>query len=128
MSLALLETLRQALGDADVIPSHHPARASPLYRAIQATVDLGQHVIADYQHYLGRTPAPSEVAYWVGLFVQGQANNETVAAGFLSSAEYFQSAHKGQGDRADWIRSVYYDTLRRSASDAEVAYWVGGLT
>jgi len=47
VSLALLETLRQALGDADVIPSHHPARASPLYRAIQATVDLGQHVIAE---------------------------------------------------------------------------------
>ena len=57
-------------------------------------------VTAAYQHYLGRTPAPSEVAGWVGAFEAGQATNEDVVAGFLASAEFFQ-AHGG--DPGDWF-------------------------
>ena len=44
----------------------------------------------DYETYLDRLPAPSEVNYWVSQFEQG-VNNENVVAGFVASDEYFET-------------------------------------
>jgi hypothetical protein len=81
----------------------------------------GQHVTADYQHYLGRTPAPSEVDYWVGQFVSAGWTNERVIAGFVGSAEYF----KNHADNAvDWLQAAYQAILNRPPDTQGQQQWL----
>ncbi len=81
-------------------------------------------VTADYVKYLGRTPTDTEVAQWVNAFVQGQATNEYVIAGFIGSAEYFK---KHYNDDADWLFSAYHDALGRDPDAPGLAAWLGYL-
>jgi hypothetical protein len=81
----------------------------------------GQHVTADYQHYLGRTPALWEVDYWVGQFVNADWTNERVIAGFVGSAEYFQSHYN---NATDWLFAAYQALLGRQPDDAGLHAWL----
>jgi hypothetical protein len=76
----------------------------------------------DYMTYLGRQASQAEVQGWVYAFEHG-ASNEDVVAGFVGSAEYYGSPQKGQGDRTDWIVSVYTDVLGRTPSNDEIEAW-----
>ncbi len=66
-----------------------------------------------YQNLLGRTPAASEVRYWVNNLAAGAAPAQ-VAYGFAASPE-----RESQRVQAD-----YQKYLGRSASTTEVSYWV----
>jgi hypothetical protein len=70
-----------------------------------------------YQDLLGRTPAASEVSFWLASLSNG-LTTFGVALGFAASAER-------EGIR---VRANYANYLGRTASDAEVAAWVGRFT
>ncbi len=66
-----------------------------------------------YQNLLGRTPASSEVQFWLTQLQNG-ATPAQVALGFTASPER-------EGDR---VQADYQTYLGRSATTAEVNYWV----
>jgi VCBS repeat-containing protein len=74
-----------------------------------------------YHDILGRTPAQSEVDFWVSQLQSGVAP-QTVALGFAASRER-------EGNR---VRADYQTFLGRTAAPSEVAFWVNrfaqGLT
>jgi hypothetical protein len=80
-------------------------------------------VTAAYQNYLGRTPAPSEVAGWVGA-LQNALSDEQMEAVLIGSPEYIAN-HGGQG--AGWVTGMYHDLLGRTPAPAEVTGWVNAL-
>jgi hypothetical protein len=63
----------------------------------------------DYQVLLQRTPAPQEVAGWLGA-LQGGLSEEGLQAAFLASDEFFVT--HGNGATA-WLKAVYKDVLGR---------------
>jgi hypothetical protein len=81
----------------------------------------GQRVLADYQRFLARTPAQSEIDFWVDQFVNHGVANEGVMAGFVASAEYFQQHYN---DASDWLFGAYQDTLGRPPDPAAVTDWL----
>ncbi|HWB12432.1 MAG TPA: DUF4214 domain-containing protein [Pirellulales bacterium] len=84
-------------------------------------------VLNDYQAFLGRSAASSEIAYWVNAFEHG-AQNEDVIAGFISSSEYYSSSAKGQGNNTAWLDSVFNDLFQTPPTPSELTYWLGQLT
>src|SRR5262249_50289502 len=80
-------------------------------------------VIAAYQRYLGRTPAESEVACWVGALQNG-LTDEQLEAGFIGSFEYIRD-HGGTGQA--WVEGMYRDLLGRGPAASEVDGWVRAL-
>lgn len=74
----------------------------------------------DYQHYLGRTPAPSEVLGWM----QQGLPNEIVINYMLSAPEYFALNYDNIGD---WIWSTYQKVLGRAPRDDEYQNWLSLL-
>ena len=75
-----------------------------------------QEVQADYQEFLHRSAGPSEVNYWVGVFLSG-ASETQVAGQFMYSQEYLYS----HADNAGFIQEVFQDLLGRSADSGSVA-------
>lgn len=67
-----------------------------------------------YRTVLGRTPAPSEVAWWVGAIGSGM-NRGSVALGFLYSTEHLTTVVDG----------YYVDLLGRHIDPSGKASWVG---
>lgn len=63
-------------------------RAAVAYGFAASDEREGIIVQGDYAHYLGRTAAQAEVAFWVNAFRHG-TTNEDVVTGFVGSAEYF---------------------------------------
>jgi hypothetical protein len=109
----------------DALPRNLVAIANALTHSAESYA----HFITDaYRRYLGRTPAASEVAAWVGLMQQG-LSDERLEAGFIGSAEYIAN-HGGAG--AGWVKGMYQDLLGRSPAQAEVDSWVrlmaGGMS
>ena len=86
--------------------------------------EQGQRVVADYQHYLGRSPSHQEINAWVDLFVNHGVSNESVIAGFAASPEYFQS-HYDNID--DWVINAFADILGRQPDTAGYNAWVAFL-
>jgi hypothetical protein len=85
-------------------------------------------VTTAYQDYLGRTPAPLEVAGWIRWIGLGHTD-EQLEAGFIGSPEYYN--HAGGTDQT-WVTSMYHDLLGRTPADWEVNAWLqamnGGMT
>ena len=79
-------------------------------------------IAGDYRAYLGRDPDAAGMQFWLRSFQSGTANRDIVAA-LLSSAEYYGSPRRGQGNSAAWVRSIYQDALHRPAGDTEVGFW-----
>jgi hypothetical protein len=69
-----------------------------------------------YLNLLGRTPAPSEVQYWLNQLAAGMLTTD-IAYGFAASRE-----RESQRVNAD-----YQQYLGRSALQAEVDYWVNAF-
>jgi len=66
-----------------------------------------------YINLLGRTPAPSEVQYWLSQLAAGETT-AAVAYGFAASQER----------EAQRVQSDYQQFLGRNANSTEVSYWV----
>jgi len=80
---------------------------------------------ADYSALLNRPADSNGLATWISQLAQG-VTQETIEAELLASQEYF--SNRGGGDATHWIGSVYQDILHRTASQAEINYWIGVLT
>jgi hypothetical protein len=66
-----------------------------------------------YQNLLGRTPAASEVQYWLTQ-LQGGESTASIAFGFAAGPER----------ESDRVAADYQQYLGRSASASESSYWV----
>lgn len=82
---------------------------------LRSSEGLGRIVDGFYREFLSRQ-SDSGRTYWIGL-LQAGVPEETVMAGFLTSAEYL--AHID----TDYVQSLYRLTLHRTGSAAELAYW-----
>src|SRR5439155_12424530 len=78
----------------------------------------------DYQTFLGRSAGQVEVNGWVQAFLHG-ANNETVVAGFVGSAEYFANHLSSP---AAWLTAAYKDILNRAPDSGGYQSWYFSLT
>jgi subtilase family serine protease len=88
----------------------------------------GNLVTAAYINYLGRAPAPSEVAGWVGVMQSG-LSDEQLEAGFIGAPEFI-AGNGGPG--GGWVTALYEKLLGRAPASSEVSGWVtalnGGMT
>lgn len=73
-------------------------------------------ITAAYKDVLGRTPAASELNYWIGRMASGMSRVD-MANAFNNSDEY----------RSIKIREAYNRALRRDPEAAGAAYWLGAL-
>lgn len=87
----------------------------------------GDVVTKDYQTYLGRSPAPDEVSYWVDQFVNHGQRNEDVIAGFIGSSEYYNDPNQGAGNATTWLDSVFNELYQRQPTGTELSSWLSAL-
>jgi streptogramin lyase len=98
-----------------------PANLGSVANALSHSPEYyGTVVTAAYRNYLGRTPAPSEVAAWVGV-LQGGMSDEQLEAGFIGAPEFI--ADQGGGG-AGWITGLYQKLLGRDPAPSEVNGWL----
>jgi type VI secretion system secreted protein VgrG len=83
----------------------------------------GRLVDSWYQQYLGRPAQGGEEMGWANLLVQGRSEAD-VLSGILDSSEFAQRS--GQSNE-QFVRTLYSDLLKRTASDAEVQVWVQSI-
>jgi V8-like Glu-specific endopeptidase len=83
----------------------------------------GDFIIANFQKYLGRNPAPAEVAAWVTQMQNGMTD-ETAEAFFIASPEF---EHDYGGIGAGWITGIYELLLNRAPALAEVNGWLQAM-
>ena len=110
---AWLDALRNGTAEADVAYGFAASRERE-----------EQRIQRNYRHFLERDASKPEVDGWVDLFVRGQATNQDIIAGFVSSPEYYGRSSKGRGNQATWVVSAYEDVLGRSPHKAEVEQWL----
>lgn len=89
---------------------------SDWFGSTQEIVGSPEFVRAAYADVLGRTPAQSEVNYWVGRIAAGMSRTD-MANAFNNSDEY----------RNIKIREAYNNALRREPDSGGAAYWLGAL-
>jgi hypothetical protein len=87
---------------------------SPEYYAAHGGTDAG-FVTALYHDILGRSAAPAEVDYWVGVLASQPRN--VVAHGFLFSDEFLTNG----------IESAYVQLLGRNADAGALTFWEQAL-
>lgn len=87
----------------------------------------GIRVRQNYQTYLGRSPTANEVNVWVDLFVNRGMTSETMTAGFVGSAEYFQNAIKGNGSIVRWLDAAFLDVYKRAITESELVALIAVL-
>ena len=87
-----------------------------------------QRDIADYySRFLARGLDPG-ARYWVDGVVRGDFVAEWAGQQVAASDEYYRTWTSGATDAdAQFIRTLYFDLLGRSAAGAEVEYWRGVL-
>ena len=78
-------------------------------------------VAADYQRYLGRSAAASEVAGWVNNLQHGMSSEQIVTA-FVASDEFY-SDHSSTFQA--WLSGAYQVILQRAADPSGFNYWDG---
>jgi hypothetical protein len=84
---------------------------------------LGRLIQADYQTFLGRQAAPTEVVAWQAQLQAGLGENQLQAA-ILASAEFFGK----QGNAiTPWLNRIYVDVLGRAVDSAGLAFWTQSL-
>jgi hypothetical protein len=102
-----------------------PSTLTPVAAAIANSPEYYTNLIVPaYQKYLNRTPAQSEINYWLDQFNNHGLTDQRLEAGFIGAAEYI--GH--YATTPDWIVAMYQDLLGRTPADSEVAYWLNQLT
>jgi hypothetical protein len=76
-----------------------------------------------YQDTLGRVPDTDGWLFWTDAIGSGRLTVAKVAASFYASAEYLNGI--GGGTLPTWVADLYEKVLGRTATEADVAYWVG---
>lgn len=82
-----------------------------------------------YQQFLNRDTHDGEEMYWVNLLLQGQTEEQVIAA-ILQSPEFQAIAaitQDGTTTDEQFIQALYTEVLNRDASTPEVSYWLNVL-
>jgi len=94
-------------------------------QGIELSPEARRHMVDNwYQQYLGRPAQGGEEMGWVNLLMQGRSEAD-VQSGILASDEFAQRS--GQSNE-QFVRTLYSDLLKRTASDAEVGGWAGAVS
>jgi len=102
-----------------------PIPPSVLAGLFTHTVENYSQVVAStYQQFLGRTPDPSVLSFWVGQMQQG-LTDERLGAFIVASSEY-RTNHGGTA--TGWVQGMYHDLLGRTADGAGLSFWLGRST
>jgi hypothetical protein len=80
-------------------------------------------IAGSYVRYLRRSPDPGGLRTWLGAMSRGWTISQ-MESGFIASPEYYA---KAGSTHAGWVRKLYADVLRRSATPTEVAGWTAHL-
>jgi hypothetical protein len=80
-------------------------------------------IVGYYQAQLGRTPSAAEVRTMSNRLIAGETQ-DSLRVTFFASEEFFNSAGRNP---AQFVNKLYSQILGRSASDAEVNYWLSVL-
>jgi len=85
--------------------------------------DLDAFVTGFYQVVLGRTPAPTEVAYWTAKLSTGESTGSDIAHGFVFSGEY------NEGSKSDtaFLTTLYQAFFNRAADTDGMNYWLAKI-
>jgi hypothetical protein len=95
--------------------------AAGVVQGIEVSPEARRHLVDTwYQQYLGRTAQGGEEMGWVNLLVQGRSEAD-VLSGIFASGEFAQVSG---ASNEQFVRTLYSDLLKRTASDAEVQSWV----
>ncbi len=82
-----------------------------------------------YLKYLNRSPVNGEEQGWVNMLVAGQSEDQ-VLSDILGSPEFINDAQtliSSGTQQQRYVEALYQDLLSRTASSAEVAYWVNQM-
>jgi hypothetical protein len=101
-----------------------PSLLTPVAAAIANSPEYYTNLIVPaYKKYLGRTPAQSEINYWLDQFANHGLTDQRLEARFIGATEYmghYANSH-------DWIVAMYQDLLGRTPAAMEVSYWLNQL-
>lgn len=102
-------------------------RESVLHDILVSREHVNREIGEYYARYLGR-PLDPGARYWVDGVVRGDFAAEWAAQLVVGSDEYYRTWTAGAADAdAQFVRSLYFDLLERSATAGDVAYWRGVL-
>jgi hypothetical protein len=95
--------------------------STAVVQGIELSPEARRHLVDTwYQQYLGRSAQGGEEMGWVNLLVQGRSEAD-VLSGIFATGEFAQVSG---ASNEQFVRSLYTDLLKRTASDAEVQGWV----
>lgn len=94
--------------------------AAPEFDTLYGDLDNTEFVELVYDNVLGRSPGPSETAYWVGELDSGARSRGQVMVGFSESSEY-----KGITAGDVKVIGAWFALLRSVPSSANIDYWAG---
>jgi hypothetical protein len=100
------------------------ARSAAALGLTQSAEYYSNIIVAAYNKFLGRTPEPSGLAYWLNLMQNQGLSDEHLESGFIGSVEYINN-HGGAG--AGWVKGMYLNLLGRAPAQSEVQYWLNQL-
>ena len=86
---------------------------------------ISLRVAKAYREVLGREPEAAGAQGWHVAIVAGQATVDDVQRRFYDSQEFFLASG---GTAQGYVQRLYTTVLRRGASEAEVAGWVGAMS
>jgi hypothetical protein len=106
---------------------NHGLSANTVAYQFASSFEREQIVVAqEYQTCLHRHASATEAANWATYFELGH-DNETVLAGLVGSAEFFNNPREGHASRADWVNSAFEILWQRGASAEEIATWLRAM-
>jgi type VI secretion system secreted protein VgrG len=95
--------------------------STAVVQGIELSPEARRHLVDTwYQQYLGRSAQGGEEMGWVNLLVQGRSEAD-VLSGIFATGEFAQVSG---ASNEQFVRTLYTDLLKRTASDAEVQGWV----
>jgi hypothetical protein len=98
--------------------------------AIHGSTEAKDNLVKSwYREFLGRSPGSGEEMGWVNMLLAGKTE-ESVLSQILGSTEFYQRAQTlvtSGTPQQRYIQELYQSLLHRTASDSEVAGWMGYL-
>ena len=113
----------------DPLEMQKPAREQQQSEPTRSKADLEAIVRGAYETGLGRTPAQSEVDYWVGLEDQGLSDEE-ISAAFQNAAQYELKEREYEQLVLDQYKNIGRTGIGDELSNigqGEINYWVDQL-
>ncbi len=98
------------LGNLNALLSHYAPQRQTVITSLTRSVEYRTNQVSSYYHrFLGRAASPTEIAFWVSAFQQGNSA-EQVMAGLIGSPEYYQ---RYGATNAGWLTATWSHLFQR---------------